>query len=91
MTNLWLTLIPFTYCCTTFFLIVCLKHPRQHFPNTMGHLDQWRSRQKIGMGKGGRCCVMCSNQKSLIRKYELNICRQCFRENSENLGFIKNK
>ncbi|CUF97961.1 ribosomal protein S29, putative [Bodo saltans] len=57
----------------------------------MGHLEQWRSRQKIGLGKGGRCCVMCSNQKSLIRKYELNVCRQCFRENSDNLGFHKLK
>jgi small subunit ribosomal protein S29e len=34
---------------------------------------------------------MCSNQKSLIRKYELNVCRQCFRENSDNLGFHKLK
>lgn len=55
----------------------------------MGHLEQWRSRQKIGMGKGSRNCVICSNQKALIRKYELNVCRQCFRENAENIGFTK--
>ncbi|KAG5474805.1 hypothetical protein LSCM4_03982 [Leishmania orientalis] len=59
------------------------------FPSNMGHLDQWRSRQKIGMGKGSRCCVICSNQKALIRKYELNVCRQCFRENAEHIGFAK--
>ncbi|ESL11249.1 ribosomal protein S29 [Trypanosoma rangeli SC58] len=55
----------------------------------MGHLDQWRSRQKIGMGKGSRHCVICSNQKAIIRKYELNVCRQCFRENATHIGFNK--
>ncbi|EAN81578.1 putative ribosomal protein S29 [Trypanosoma cruzi] len=55
----------------------------------MGHLEQWRSRQKIGMGKGSRHCVICSNQKAVIRKYELNVCRQCFRENAANIGFSK--
>ncbi|TPP40385.1 Ribosomal protein S14p/S29e family protein [Leishmania donovani] len=61
----------------------------RHNAASMGHLDQWRSRQKIGMGKGARCCVICSNQKALIRKYELNVCRQCFRENAEHIGFTK--
>jgi small subunit ribosomal protein S29e len=71
--------------------LVCFVGFRLHFQVNMGHLEQWRSRQKIGLGKGGRCCCMCSNQKSLIRKYELNVCRQCFRENADNLGFSKNK
>lgn len=31
-------------------------------------------------GKGSRRCRVCSNQGGLIRKYGLNICRQCFRE-----------
>ncbi len=57
----------------------------------MGHLEQWRSRQKISVGKGTRCCRMCGNGKALIRKYELNVCRQCLRENAENLGFSKQK
>ena len=57
----------------------------------MGWIEQWRSRQQIPMGKGDRCCRMCSNQKALIRKYGLYVCRQCFRENSENLGFQKLK
>jgi small subunit ribosomal protein S29e len=55
----------------------------------MGYLEQWRSRQMIEQGKGSRCCRMCSNQKALIRKYGLYVCRQCFRENVQNLGFVK--
>lgn len=32
---------------------------------------------------------VCANQGGIIRKYGLNICRQCFREKSEQIGFTK--
>ncbi len=32
---------------------------------------------------------MCGNRHGLIRKYGLHCCRQCFREHSKDLGFIK--
>jgi ribosomal protein S14 len=32
---------------------------------------------------------VCSSNKGLIRKYELNICRQCFRQYAKSIGFIK--
>ena len=32
---------------------------------------------------------MCSNQKGLIRKYSLDMCRQCFREYAKDIGFVK--
>lgn len=32
---------------------------------------------------------MCAHQAGLIRKYGLNICRQCFREKSADIGFVK--
>ncbi len=57
----------------------------------MGHSELWKSNQKIVQGKGARRCVMCGNRIGLIRKYELNVCRQCFRENNDNLGFSKTK
>jgi len=37
--------------------------------------------------KGGRQCRLCGNRKGLIRKYGLNMCRQCFYDNSEALGW----
>jgi small subunit ribosomal protein S29e len=55
----------------------------------MGHLEMWRSNQAIKMGKGARYCRICGNGKGLIRKYGLYVCRQCFRENHDNLGFHK--
>lgn len=32
---------------------------------------------------------VCSNGHAIIRKYGLNICRQCFREYATDIGFIK--
>ena len=31
----------------------------------------------------------CSNRHGLIRKYSLNMCRQCFREYAKDIGFKK--
>ena len=31
---------------------------------------------------------MCENQWAIIRKYNLNICRQCFREYAKDIGFV---
>ena len=32
---------------------------------------------------------VCTHKAGLIRKYGLNICHQCFREKSTDIGFIK--
>ncbi|EYU37583.1 hypothetical protein MIMGU_mgv11b022793mg, partial [Erythranthe guttata] len=32
---------------------------------------------------------VCGNPHGLIRKYGLMCCRQCFRSNSKEIGFIK--
>ncbi|XP_055409905.1 40S ribosomal protein S29-like isoform X5 [Bubalus kerabau] len=39
--------------------------------------------------QGSRSCRVCSNRHSLIRKYGLNMCRQCFRQYAKDIGFIK--
>ena len=40
-------------------------------------------------GRGTRSCVLCGRKKGLIRRYYLNICRQCFREVAHKIGFKK--
>ncbi|VDO11543.1 unnamed protein product [Rodentolepis nana] len=40
-------------------------------------------------GQGSRCCRVCSNHHGLIRKYGLNMCRQCFRQYCSIIGFRK--
>ena len=32
---------------------------------------------------------LCAHQAGLIRKYGLDLCRQCFREKASAIGFVK--
>ncbi|HEX54583.1 MAG: 30S ribosomal protein S14 [Candidatus Altiarchaeales archaeon] len=34
-------------------------------------------------------CPVCGTTRGLIHKYGLNICRRCFREKAESIGFKK--
>jgi len=40
-------------------------------------------------GKGSRPCRRCGQYGPVIRKYGLDLCRQCFRELARSLGFKK--
>ncbi|XP_017702532.2 40S ribosomal protein S29 isoform X1 [Phoenix dactylifera] len=54
----------------------------------MGHSNVWNSHPK-NYGPGSRACRVCGNPHGLIRKYGLMCCRQCFRSNAKDIGFIK--
>ncbi|QSL65188.1 hypothetical protein MERGE_002493 [Pneumocystis wakefieldiae] len=56
----------------------------------MAHDQVWFSRPR-SYGKGSRACRVCGHVAGLIRKYDLNICRQCFREYAVNIGFHKHR
>ncbi len=47
-----------------------------------GNIDRYK-------GKERRVCRNCGNARGLIRKYDLYVCRRCFREMAEQLGFKK--
>ncbi|XP_074090670.1 ubiquitin carboxyl-terminal hydrolase MINDY-2 isoform X5 [Macrotis lagotis] len=54
----------------------------------MGHQQlYWSHPRKFG--QGSRSCCVCSNRHGLIRKYSLNMCRQCFRQYAKDISFIK--
>jgi small subunit ribosomal protein S29e len=56
----------------------------------MGAKSLINSHPKHAMGsKGARRCRVCANQQAIIRKYHIDMCRQCFRERAEDIGFIK--
>ncbi|CUM67458.1 uncharacterized protein PRCAT00005154001 [Priceomyces carsonii] len=63
---------------------------KQHTNNfsIMAHDSVWFSHPR-NFGKGSRQCRVCSSHSGLIRKYGLNICRQCFREKATDIGFNK--
>lgn len=39
--------------------------------------------------KRSRKCKFCETQRGLIRKYNLYICRRCFKDYATELGFKK--
>lgn len=45
--------------------------------------------KKAPKGKGDKKCRICGTSRGLIHKYSLNICRRCFRECAEEMGFSK--
>ncbi|MBI5554079.1 MAG: 30S ribosomal protein S14 [Candidatus Diapherotrites archaeon] len=45
--------------------------------------------EKKGKGKGRIRCVECGNADAVIKKYGLNICRRCFKDNALMMGFKK--
>ncbi|KAJ2813184.1 40S ribosomal protein S29 [Coemansia furcata] len=56
----------------------------------MAHDNVWFSRPRH-YDKGSRQCRVCTHQAGLIRKYKLNICRLCFREYANDIGFFKTR
>lgn len=34
-------------------------------------------------------CEQCGRKRGIIRRYGLHLCRQCFREKAEEIGFKK--
>ena len=54
----------------------------------MAHDNVWFSHPRK-YGKGSRQCRVCAHQAGLIRKYDINMCRQCFREYAKDIGFLK--
>ena len=48
--------------------------------------NQWRTHTRK-FGKDARQCRRCTLNVGLIRKYDLMLCRKCFRDYGEIVGF----
>ena len=52
--------------------------------------DNQNSRKNtVKYGCGQRKCRVCGTTRGLIRKYNLMMCRRCFREKAVAIGFVK--
>jgi len=47
------------------------------------------SPKKRKFGQSSKKCKLCGRTHAHISKYNLNICRQCFRLNAKKIGFKK--
>ena len=45
--------------------------------------------KKRTTGEGLKKCKRCGRSGAHIQKYNINLCRQCFREKARSLGFKK--
>jgi small subunit ribosomal protein S14 len=52
-------------------------------------LVKQKDEAKKAYGKGSRQCRRCGSHVAVIRSYNLGLCRRCFREVAEKLGFKK--
>ena len=52
---------------------------------------EFTGRKKHDFGRGSRWCKRCGDYTAVIQKYDLMLCRRCFREVATSLGFRKNK
>lgn len=48
-----------------------------------------RPSKKRKFGKGSVMCRRCGTREAIIRKYNLYLCRRCFREVAQEVGFKK--
>ncbi|MDR0767626.1 MAG: 30S ribosomal protein S14 [Methanosarcinales archaeon] len=44
---------------------------------------------KKSFGRGANECKRCGRKQSLVRKYDIYLCRHCFREIAPKMGFNK--
>ncbi len=58
-------------------------------PVKLARFLKFCSPKKRKFGKSVNKCRKCGRSEGVIRKYGLNYCRQCFREEAEKLGFKK--
>jgi len=55
----------------------------------MSEIDYKKLSKTSKVLKRSRKCRFCETQRGLIRKYNLYICRRCFKDCAEKLGFKK--
>lgn len=52
-------------------------------------MGKFRPKKVRLMGMGAQVCQRCGSRDAVIQKYNLYLCRQCFREIAYSLGFRK--
>jgi small subunit ribosomal protein S14 len=58
-------------------------------PGKMAKYKKYNVPKERTGGVLGRKCTRCGSTHGLVRKYGINLCRQCFREIAPSLGFKK--
>ncbi|MEM1541481.1 MAG: 30S ribosomal protein S14 [Ignisphaera sp.] len=52
-------------------------------------MSKFRPKAERRHGRGTQVCKRCGNSDAVIQKYNMYLCRQCFREVALAIGFRK--
>jgi len=58
-------------------------------PTKLKKYEKHNAPKKREFGIGSKSCRLCGRYGAHIQKYGLDVCRQCFRDNAQKLGFKK--
>ena len=58
-------------------------------PAKMAKFNKYNTPKKREYGRGQKRCSRCGRRGAHIDKYGLDLCRHCFREIAEKIGFKK--
>ncbi len=59
-----------------------------HKPGKKARVMKHNAPKPRSCGKARMVCQRCGRKNAVIKKYGLYLCRQCFREIAEDIGFI---
>lgn len=51
--------------------------------------NEGRAAAKSKFGRGAHQCQICGRKQGLVRRYNIMLCRQCFRDYAAKIGFKK--
>ncbi len=54
-----------------------------------GQQKQNKEKETTKSGRGANECLICGRKQGLVRRHNIMLCRQCFRENAAKIGFKK--
>ncbi|MBN2454629.1 30S ribosomal protein S14 [Candidatus Woesearchaeota archaeon] len=58
-------------------------------PQKMQRYLKFNKPKERKFGKGTRQCVRCGSNRGHIAKYGIRLCRRCFRDTANKIGFKK--
>lgn len=58
-------------------------------PGKVAKYNKYNTKKRPEKGQTSKKCSLCGRTGGHISKYGLKICRQCFRDNAQELGFKK--
>lgn len=61
----------------------------QNKPAKLKRYQKYNVPKERKFGKQAHKCTRCGNSRGFIGKYNIDLCRRCFREIAKNIGFKK--